>query len=441
MKIKHIVLVTTALLALCGSPFSFAQAAPKAAPKAAPTAVTSSVVDTTKKPTPQMLEAMYQNAWFTTGEKYWNEDRLSDWGSWEHKFDGKLKTEQDLDDALKQMVASLHDTWTTYQSSHERLVEVFADFRGIVNFGMKVRQDGEGNYFVKIAPFNSPARAAGLQAGDRIVSIAGKPLRGLKLEQVEALMEAPTNSSVAVVYAADDNVEHSITVKAVKLTAPNAEAKMLPDGVLYMRLSSYMDGSDIGLFNASVAKVLEGNATVTGVVFDLRGNAGGDFQLVLNEMSFFVPGKVIVSSETRNGNVTTTSQMHAKPLTAFELSGLSASNRKMIDVFSHSPMVVLVDGSTASAAEITTATLSENGRATSVGVNTFGKNYGFEEIDVPLGGLLTVTNLKYTTPQGTDVSDGGLHPQIFVKQGRDGVDTQLQAGLDQLRSISSKQTK
>jgi carboxyl-terminal processing protease len=388
-------------------------------------------------PTPARLAEIYADVWFKLGETYIDPARLTNWGEWEHKYDGKLKTEQDLDAALDAMASSLHDTWTGYESSHQKLLEVFAAVRGLVDLGMVLKENEHGDHVVKIAPFGSLARDNGLQAGDQVISINGKALAGLSQTALEEALRVPVTSTVTVVYRVAASAEigtasgvvgpsalvdafRTVTFKAVPSTAPLAEARMLANGIMYARLSSFRDGrADIGVLNNSVTALLAScQCNPRGLILDLRGNPGGSFELVLKEAAFFLPGKTIVTSTTREGNLVTSSSYRAERLTSFESAGLSDPQRKMIDVFANSPMVVLVDGSTASAAELITGALKDNKRALVVGVRTFGKGVGFDEIDVPLGGQLTVTKLHYMTPSGFDVSAGGIDPDVVVEQPR-----------------------
>jgi len=389
-------------------------------------------------PTPAQLEEMYVDAWYKLGERYVDPSKLTHWGDWVGKYHGKLKTEQDLDAALLAMAESLGDTWTGYESSHQKLLQVFAAVRGLVDLGMVLKVDAaSGEYHVKIAPFGSIARDNGLQTGDVIKSVNGKTLKGLSSAAVEELLSVPVTSAVTVVYRPADAVQSSddttLSFKAVPSAAPLAEARMLKNGVLYARLSSFRDGpEDVGIFYNAVTKTLaECNCSPRGMILDLRGNPGGKFELVLKMAAFFLPGQVVVSSTTREGNLETSSTYRAQPLTAFEAAPLSVGQLKMIKLFSTAAIVTLVDGSTASAAEVFTGALKDNKRALIVGVRTFGKGVGFDQIDVPLGGELTITTLKYTTPGGFDVSTGGITPDVGVTQPRSKTagDVQLTEGL------------
>ena len=376
----------------------------KAAPKAAP-----------KGPTQAQLEEIYDDVWFQLGETYIDSVRLGNWDAWRHKYDGKLKNEQDLDAALTAMTDSLGDKWTGYESSHQKLLEVFAAVRGLVDLGIDSYVDSSGNHVVKIAPFGSFARDNGIVAGDILESVNGKSLRGSSAADAAEIMRFPVVKPVTVDYI-HEGVKQSVTFKATPSTRPMAEARMLDNGIMYARLSSFRDGhTDIGVLNNAVTALLATcKCSPRGLVLDLRGNPGGSFELVLKEAAFFLPGKVIVSSTTREGNLLTSSTYRAQALTSFESSSLSEPQRQMIDVYTNAPLVVLVDSSTASAAELFTGAVKDSGRGLIVGTRTYGKGVGFDEIDVKLGGELTVTKLKYMTPSGLDVSAGGITPDVVV---------------------------
>jgi C-terminal peptidase prc len=440
MKIKLVTSVMVALLSLATTSHTFAQSKSVPANSTAQQLL-SSIAPAKKDPriTPAYLESLYSDAWFSIGETYWDESKLANWEDWENKFAGKLKTEQDLDSALSQMVGSLHDQWTTYDSSHKRLLQAFASVRGIVNLGPLFKRDADGEYVVTLVPFNSPAHETGLQVGDEIIAVNEKPIRSLTPDQVADLLQAPIGTKVTLsIVEARTHTASTIAIVATPSKRPTAEAKLLPDGILYARHSSFLDGETNGLFNESVATTIEHAGKINGMVLDLRGNPGGQFELVQKELAFFLPGKVIVQSVTREGNLVTTSTIKAAKLAPFEYNMLPERHKMMIDLFTTVPLVVLIDGSTASAAEIMSSALQDNGRAVAVGQSTYRKGVGFKEIDVPLGGELDITNLKYFTPAGLDVSVAGVKPQVEVVQPRDGTDRQLLVGLETLKALIQK---
>jgi carboxyl-terminal processing protease len=444
--IRKSALLVLTVLSLGAASQAIAQPPSAKPPQSGPGAISPLVAS--NKTTSAQLEEIYDDVWFQLGETYIDTVRLGDWDLWRHKYDGKMKTEEDLDHALSAMTASLGDKWTDYESSHQRLLEVFASVRGLVDLGIDVSADAAGNQVVRIAPFGSFARDNGLVAGDILESVNGKTLRGHSAVEIAEIMRFPVTKSATVEYI-HDGEKHSVTFKATPSVKPMAEARMLDNGIMYTRLSSFRDGpTDIGVLNNAVTALLATcKCSPRGMILDLRGNPGGSFELVLKEAAFFMPGKVIVGSTTREGNLVTSSTYHAQPLTSFESSSLSEPQRKMIDVFTNAPLVVLVDSSTASAAELFTGAVKDNGRGLIVGTRTYGKGVGFQEIDVKLGGQLMVTKLKYMTPLGFDVSTGGITPDVVVPAESGAVaslanpatDKQLAVGLDELeKRIASR---
>ena len=434
-------IIALAVLLALGSGSAFAagnKASPASTRHASPAAAVAATPGITSAPaakplTPAHYQQMYYDAWFSLGEQYYDPSKLSGWKDWQHRYDGKLTTEQELDAALKALTGSLHDQWTGYQSSHERLLDVFASVRGLINLGMVLKPADDGAYKVSIAPYGTLARLSGIQAGDVIESIGGVVLRSLSQDKVDALLTVQGGPDVPVTYVAD-GVRKTVSMKTTQPEVRYAEAKMLPGKILYARLSSYMDSAHLALFYSEVSRVLS-SGDADGLLLDWRGNAGGKIELVQKQAAFFVPGRTIMRVQTRNANLVTSSEIKANRLLDFELDGLAEGQKRMMALFSGKPIVILVDGSTASAAEVFTGALLDNGRAIVVGTDTYRKGVGFDEVDVPTGGVLTVTSLKYLTPSGSDVSVAGIHPTIVVPARRDGVDNQAQVGVVELQKL------
>lgn len=266
-------------------------------------------------------------------------------------------------------------------------------FTGI---GLSVVPVKRGLRVTEVFP-GSPAAAAGLTAGDTIVSVNGGSIAGESSTEATAKIKGPegTEVTVGVRDGASGKVRQE-TMERAEVTLPNVSSNLREvDGkkLGYVRLLSFSVGAH-GLLAEAVQKAQDEGAE--GIVLDLRGNPGGLLEEAVSSASVFLPeGEVVVSTESR----TQGDSVHKT--TGGNLPAL--------------PMVVLIDRGTASAAEILTAALADNGDATVVGTRSFGKGVFQEERDLANGGALKLTVGEYFTPDGTNLAQSkGIHPEIKV---------------------------
>jgi carboxyl-terminal processing protease len=265
----------------------------------------------------------------------------------------------------------------------------------------------------------SPAQQAGVQAGDAILAVNGAATAGLSAEQVSELIG--TGESDVALLLERGTAQLTLSMRRVAFTSPTVVSTRLPGDVLYLRI--YQFGTTTG---DEFKQQLNGGLPAKGVILDLRGNGGGFVSAAVTVVSAFVASGEVL--ETRGRNST-----------------------QAIDVHGHAiaptvPLVVLVDGSSASSSEIVAGALQAHHRAELVGVKTFGK--GSVQVDYPLnnGGALRLTVQHWLLPNGQTVDRRrGLEPDHIVMlpapqdmydvatpQRSDETDTQLQAALQQL---------
>ncbi len=307
--------------------------------------------------------------------------------------------EQELGNAsLQGMVRELrrrHDDHFTEYFSPEALESFNEQIEGrFTGIGLSVIPVKRGLKIANVFP-GSPAAGAGLEVGDTIVSVEGKSIAGESSTEATAKIKGPEGSevTVGVLDAKTEKVRQETMVRA-EVSLPNVSSRVQKVGdheLGYVRLLSFSRGAG-ALLGDAVRKVQREGAE--GIVLDLRGNPGGLLDEAVQSASVFLSeGEVVVSTESR-------SQGHSVHKT-------SGGNLPQL------PMVVLIDGGTASAAEILAAALADNGDAEVVGTSSYGKGVFQEERDLANGGALKLTVGEYFTPDGVNLAESnGIHPDV-----------------------------
>ncbi len=313
-------------------------------------------------------------------------------------------------------VASLGDRFSHYLSPRE--FREFNEPPSFTGIGVSVSPDRRGLSIARVFD-SSPAARGGLRAGDLIVAVNGRKLAGVPADAAIALIKGPpgTDVKLGVRQRRDghtrlDNV--ALTRATISEPVVASESKSVAGHKLgVVALASFSPGAH-GELREGVEHELHAGAR--GIVLDLRANGGGLVEEAREIASVFIAKGTIVSTRGRT-----------QPSETLTAAG---------DAISPSiPMVVLVDGNTASAAEIVTAALQDHRRATVVGTHTFGKGVFQEEEPLANGGALDITVGEYFTPNGRNLGGGGvkqgagINPEVLVRRGVDsehGLDVALQ---------------
>jgi carboxyl-terminal processing protease len=285
-------------------------------------------------------------------------------------------------------VASLGDRFSHYLTPKEfREFDSPPSFTGI---GVVVAPQHRGLLIARVFD-SSPAKRAGLQAGEVIVVVNGHKLAGLSAEASTALIKGPPGTEVVLGIERGGRT-HTVHVTRAVISEPVVASEThtvhgVKLGVVALATFSPESHREVA---TAVEKVLHEGAR--GIVFDLRANGGGLVEEARLIASLFIAHGTIVSTRGRTQPSET----------------ITATGHPLAPTI---PMVVLVDHDTASSSEITTAALQDHGRATVVGTHTFGKGVFQEEEPLPNGGALDITVGEYFTPNGRNLGGGG------VKQG------------------------
>lgn len=252
---------------------------------------------------------------------------------------------------------------------------------------------------VIVAPLaGSPAEAAGLRAGDRVLQIDGTSTIGESISSLVYEVRGEAGTEVTLTVERDDD-EIDITITRAVIDLREVEARILQDGIGYIRLTIFTDRAP-GLFREQLGTLLEQGAT--SIVFDLRGNPGGFITTAQGIASQFVTtGELLFTVESGDD----VQRWQSDP------GGLAQTDAITV--------VVLVDEGSASASEIVAGALKESGRATIVGEPTFGKNTVQVWNDLPNGGGLRITTDRWFTPLHNSAAPDGIQPDVLVRSPED----------------------
>jgi carboxyl-terminal processing protease len=296
-----------------------------------------------------------------------------------------------VDKGLEAGVKSLDDRFSAYFDPKQyKEFEEATDgaFEGV---GMNVAEVEPGLRVLTVFD-DSPAKSGGIRSGDVITDVDGHSLAGKTSEQATTLIKGPAGTPVTLTVVRGKAAPRDVRLVRAKVDVPVVESEMEQSGgrkIAHVRLSSFTSGAH-GEVRDAVDKLLGKGAQ--GVVLDLRNNGGGLLNEAVLISSIFIDDGTIVSTDGRT-----------RPKRVFEATG-DAIDPKI-------PVVVLVNGESASASEIVTGALQDRHRAEVVGTHTFGKGVFQEVRRLSNGGALDITVGEYFTPSGRNLGGGG------VKQG------------------------
>lgn len=267
------------------------------------------------------------------------------------------------------------------------------EFSGL---GIEIGQDG--GYITIIAPIDgSPAEAAGLQAGDVILKIDGDSIRDLPVDRSVDLMRGPTGSEVLLTIGRRGLAEpFDVTVVRDIIKVPSVRSRELMDGYLWLRAAQFQ--KDTGLEAITILEKALAQGPLRGIVLDLRNNPGGVLGASVDMAGAFLDGGLVVYTEGRH------------PQAADRYEALSG------DMLNGAPVVVLINGGSASASEIVAGALQDRRRAVIMGTRSFGK--GSVQTILPINDTRAVklTTALYYTPNGRSIQAEGIVPDIVVER-------------------------
>ncbi|ERI52725.1 peptidase S41, partial [Pseudomonas sp. EGD-AK9] len=304
-----------------------------------------------------------------------------------------------LENAIKGMLSNLdpHSAYLEPEAFLELQESTSGEFGGLgIEVGM---EDG----FVKVvSPIDdTPASQAGIQPGDLIVKIDGQPTKGLSMMEAVDKMRGKAGSKIELTLVRDGGRPFDLTLTRAVIKVRSVKSQMLEDGYGYLRISQFQvnTGEEVGKALTRLRKD-NGDKKLRGLVMDLRNNPGGVLQAAVEVTDHFLKKGLIVYTEGRLAN--SELRFNADPADASE--GV--------------PLVVLINGGSASASEIVAGALQDHKRAVLMGTDSFGK--GSVQTVLPLNNdrALKLTTALYFTPNGRSIQAQGIVPDIEVARAK-----------------------
>ena len=309
-------------------------------------------------------------------------------------------------------MAGLEEAYTTYYTAEE-FKDVMESSSGIYSgIGAYVSQNINTGIITIVNPFEgAPAANAGVKKDDILFAVEGEEVTGMDLNMVVAKLKGEEGTAVKVtMYRSSEDEYIDLEIIRAVVNVPTVTHKMLENNIGYIQLTEF-DTVTVEQFNLAVEELTAKGAER--FVFDLRDNGGGLLSSVCDILDTILPKGLLVYTEDKNG----------------KREEEWATDPDCLDV----PMVVLVNGHSASASEIFTGALKDYDKAEIIGTTTYGK--GIVQSIIPLqdGSAVKLTVSEYFTPDGVAIHGIGIEPDIIVEyDAESGEDNQLQAAIDYL---------
>jgi carboxyl-terminal processing protease len=298
-------------------------------------------------------------------------------------------------DALKGMLTRL-DPHSDYMDQ-EQYQQMAAVTRGQFG-GIGVELTLEGKVPEVISPIDgTPAAEAGIEPGDRIVKIDAQPTTGMDVEEIVKRLRGVPGSRVSLTIARNDRTPFEVTLTRNVIRVVSVKSDLRNGNIGYVRVSTFTENTASELAGAIARLKAQANGRLNGFILDLRNDPGGLLDAAIDVTGTFLDGGVVVTTRGR-----TNSDEHVYRAAA---TG---------DLLRGTPMIVLINSASASAAEIVAGALQDHRRATVLGTRSFGK--GSVQTIIPLEGrgALRLTTALYYTPSGRSIQGQGISPDIVV---------------------------
>ena len=305
-----------------------------------------------------------------------------------------------IENAINGMLTGLdpHSSYMNAKAFRDMQVQTKGEFGGL---GIEVTQD---NGFIKVvSPIDdTPAAKAGVKSGDIITALDGKTVQGLSLNDAVDKMRGAPNTKITLTIkreGIDKPLDISMMREVIHIQV--VKSRLLPDDIGYIRLSQFTEQADAGIRQAYRALKAQAGGKLRAVILDLRNNPGGLLDQAVAVSSDFLDQGEIVSTRAR----------HPEDSQRWDA--------KSSDILGGLPLVLLINGGSASSSEIVAGALQDHQRAVLLGTRSFGKGSVQTVIPLPGNGAIRLTTARYYTPSGRSIQALGIAPDITVAESRE----------------------
>ena len=304
-----------------------------------------------------------------------------------------------LENAIKGMLSNLdpHSAYLGPEDFAELQESTSGEFGGL---GIEVGSE-DGNIKIVSPIDDTPASKAGIQAGDFIVKINGQPTRGLTMTEAVDKMRGKVGQKITLTLVRNGGTPFDVTLTRANIQVKSVKSQLLEDGYGYIRITQFQvkTGEEVASALSKLRRE-NGNKKLKGIILDLRNNPGGVLQSAVEVVDHFITKGLIVYTKGRIAN----SELR-----------FSATGK---DLSENVPLVVLINGGSASASEIVAGALQDQKRGVVMGTTSFGK--GSVQTVLPLNNdrALKITTALYFTPNGRSIQAQGIVPDIEVSRAK-----------------------
>jgi len=304
-----------------------------------------------------------------------------------------------LEDAVQGMLAGLdpHSAYLDANSFKDMRVETEGKFGGL---GIEVTME---NGFVKVvSPIeDTPAARAGIKPGDLVIRLDEKAVKGLTLTEAVRLMRGKPGTDITLTIVREGvSKPLKITLTRAVIKIQSVKSRLLEPGFGYVRITQFQSGTEKGLAEVVRKLETENKGALRGMILDLRNNPGGVLNAAVGVSDAFLDKGLIVYTEGRVED----SRMRKSAVPG--------------DLIKGAPMVVLINGGSASASEIVAGALQDHRRAVIMGTKSFGKGSVQTIVPISNGAALKLTTARYYTPNGRSIQASGIEPDIITEEAR-----------------------
>jgi carboxyl-terminal processing protease len=299
-----------------------------------------------------------------------------------------------IEAAIQGMLSSLdpHSSYLSRENFQEMQVQTQGEFGGL---GIEVTM--EQGVIKVVSPIDdTPAAKAGIRAGDLIIALDDEPVTGLSLSEAVDQMRGKVGTEIELTIRRGEREPFKVSIEREKITIQSVRSKTFGD-VGYLRITTFNEQTQPGLEEEIAAVQDELGDDLEGYVIDLRNNPGGLLEQAISVSDSFLEQGEIVSTRGRD---------------AEDSQRYNAENG---DLAAGKPLVVLINGGSASASEIVAGALQDHGRAIVLGTQSFGKGSVQTIIPLPGHGAMRLTTARYYTPSGRSIQAKGIAPDITVE--------------------------